>query len=172
MATYCPFPDENAQHPINAKSGMGNGRYHEVGKCRKTPYHRDMMLLIISRDTGSNAMDVETAPLQNEYAIAAPGEPIVNITAYTARQQASGYVGSEISHLMGGGDPALLLTQGRVVWRVPILLSSPRRGILGQLAHLDIDARTGQMFVPPDFISQIETHAQALLDSSPPTAAS
>lgn len=29
-------------------------------------------------------MNIETAPLQNEYVIAAPGEPIVNITAYTA----------------------------------------------------------------------------------------
>lgn len=117
-------------------------------------------------------MAIATTPHQNEYIIAAPGEPIVNITAYTARQQASGYVGSHVSHLMGGGDPTLLLTQGRIVWRVPILLSSPRRGILGQVAHLDIDARTGQMLIPPDFISQIETHAQALLDSSPPTAAS
>lgn len=117
-------------------------------------------------------MDIETALPQNEYVIAAPGEPIVNITAYTARQQASGYVGSHVSHLMGGGDPTLLLAQGRVVWRVPILLSSPRRGLLGQVAHLDIDARTGQMLLPPDFLSQIETHAQTLLDSSPPAAAS
>ncbi|MBE2198087.1 MAG: hypothetical protein IAE79_05715 [Anaerolinea sp.] len=117
-------------------------------------------------------MDVSTTLAQNEYIIAPPGEPIVNITAYTARQQASGYVGSHVSHLMGGGDPTLLLTQGRVVWRVPILFSSPRRGILGQVAHLDIDARTGQMLVSPNFITQIETHAQTLLDSSPPTAAS
>jgi hypothetical protein len=127
---------------------------------------------IISRHAGSNAMDIETGPHQNEYVIAAPGEPIVNITAYTARQQASGYVGSHVSHLMGGGDPTLLLAQGRIIWRVPILLSSPRRGLLGQVAHLDIDARTGQMLVSPNFISQIETHAQALLDSSPPAAAS
>lgn len=117
-------------------------------------------------------MDIETAPAQNEYIIAAPGEPIVNITAYTARQQASGYVGSHVSHLMGGGDPTLLLAQGRVVWRVPILLSSPRRGLLGQVGYLDIDARTGQMFVSPNFLSQIETHAQALLDSSSPVTAS
>lgn len=130
------------------------------------------MLVIKSRDTGLTAMDIVTTPSQNEYIIAAPGEPIVNITAYTARQQASGYVGSHVSHLMGGGDPTLLLTQGRVVWRVPILLSSPHRGILGQVAHLDIDARTGQMLVPPDFITHIETHAQTLLASSPPPAAS
>lgn len=113
-------------------------------------------------------MDISTAPPINEYLLAAPGEPIVNITAYTARQQVSGYVGSHVSHLMGGGDPALLLTQGRVVWRVPILLSSPRRGILGQVAHLDVDARTGQLLLPPDFVQQIETHAQALVAPPPP----
>jgi hypothetical protein len=115
-------------------------------------------------------MTVSTA-LANEYLLAAPGEPIVNVTAYTARQQASGYVGSHVSHLMGGGEPSLLLTDGRVVWRVPILLSSPRRGILGTVAYLDVDARTGQILPPPNFIQQVETHAQALIDNSPPSAA-
>lgn len=130
------------------------------------------MQVIISCSARIHVMDMTTTLPPNEHLISAPGEPIVNITAYTARQQASGYVGSHISHLMGGDDPALMLAQGRVVWRVPILLSSPRRGILGQVAHLDIDARTGQLLLPPDFHTQIETHAQALLNSSPPAAAS
>ena len=117
-------------------------------------------------------MDSLTAPALNEYLIAAPGEPIVNITAYTARLQAGSYVGSHVSHLMGGGEPSLLLAQGRVVWRVPILLSSPRRGILGQVASVDIDARTGQLILPAQFIEELESHAQALLDSTslPPAA--
>jgi hypothetical protein len=110
---------------------------------------------------------IETAV--GEYVIAPPGTPIVNITAYTARQQASGYVGSHVSHLMGGGEPALLLVQERLVWRVPIFLSSPRRGVLGQVGSLDIDARSGQLILPPQFIEQLEHHAQTLI-ASPPSA--
>jgi hypothetical protein len=106
-----------------------------------------------------------------EYIIAAPGEPIVNITSYTAQGQAGGYVGSHVSHLMGGGEPSLLLVQGRLVWRVPILLSSPRRGILGQVGSLDVDARTGQLLLPPNFVEQLEHHAQTITESSLPATA-
>ena len=49
---------------------------------------------------------MSTMTMADEIMLAAPGEPIVNITAYTARQKASGYVGSYISHLMGGGEPS------------------------------------------------------------------
>ena len=98
-----------------------------------------------------------------EFLIAAPGEPIVNITAYTARQQVSGYIGSQVSHMMGGGEPSLLLVQGRLVWRVPILLTSPQRGLLGNVGHLDVDARTGQLLITKDLVQDIEAHAQAVV---------
>ncbi len=117
-----------------------------------------------------NNMSATTTAVE-EYIIAAPGEPIVNITAYTARRQAGGYVGSHVSHLMGGGEPSLLLAQGRLVWRVPILLSSPRRGLLGQVGSLDVDARTGQLLLPPSFIEQLEHYAQTIIDGSPPATA-
>jgi len=100
----------------------------------------------------------------DEYLIAAAGEPIVNITAYTARQKASGYVGGHISHMMGGGEPSLMLSHNRLVWRVPILLTSPRRGTLGAVGNLDVDARTGQLLVSADFVDQVKAHAQTLVD--------
>ena len=40
--------------------------------------------------------------------IAKPGEPALNITAFTARQKAGGYFGANISHMMGGDEPALV----------------------------------------------------------------
>ena len=113
----------------------------------------------------SNQLTLNTI---DEHLIAAPGEPIVNITAYTARHQVSGYIGSYVSHMMGGGEPSLLLSQGRLVWRVPILLTSPKRGSLGNVGHLDVDARTGQLIIVADFIQQIETHAQTVVASPTP----
>ena len=99
----------------------------------------------------------------NEFLIAQPGQPIVNITAFTARQKVSGYVGGQISHLMGGDEPSLLLSNGRLVWRVPIILTSPTRGKLGIAGSLDVDARTGQLFIEPQLIIQLEQNAQALI---------
>ncbi|NCF64498.1 MAG: hypothetical protein GWP61_00900 [Chloroflexi bacterium] len=102
----------------------------------------------------------------DEHLIAAAGEPIVNITAYTARQKASGYVGGHISHMMGGGEPSLVLSRNRLVWRVPILLTSPSHGTLGVVGNLDVDARTGQLLASPDFADQVKAYAQTLVDRS------
>ena len=98
----------------------------------------------------------------NEYIIAHPGEPIVNITSFTARQKVSGYVGDRISHLMGGDDPTLILTKGRLVWRVPVILTQPSQGTVGIVGALDVDARTGNLIIPPNFVEQVETRARSL----------
>ncbi len=113
-------------------------------------------------------MTQSTPTIPDEHLIAAPGEPIVNITAYTARQKVGGYIGGHISHMMGGGEPSLLLSQNRLVWRVPIMLTSPQRGPLGTVSHLDVDARTGQLLIPADFAQEIQAHAQALITHSTP----
>jgi hypothetical protein len=104
----------------------------------------------------------------DEQIIARPGEPLLNVTAFTARQKVSGYVGDRISHLMGGDEPALLLTQGRLVWRVPIILTSPSQGTIGVVGTLDVDARTGSLILPPDFEEQVSAHAQTLTQAGQP----
>ncbi|MCC6167768.1 MAG: hypothetical protein IT329_11115 [Caldilineaceae bacterium] len=108
---------------------------------------------------------------QGETLIAAPGEPALNITAYTAAQKVSGYVASKISHLMKGETPALVFSQGRLVWRVPIVLATPIRGLLGVVGTLDVDARTGQLLVDPTLTVQLESRAQALIAGTPPPPA-
>jgi hypothetical protein len=104
----------------------------------------------------------------NEYVIARPGEPIVNITGFTARQKVSGYVGDRISHLMGGDEPTLILAEERLVWRVPVILTSPARGTVGIVGTVDVDARTGSLLIAPDFEEQVQNRAQALAQAAQP----
>lgn len=103
-----------------------------------------------------------------EFVIARPGEPIVNITSFTARQKASGYVGDRVSHLMGGGEPTLMLAQQRLVWRVPIVLTSPSAGYLGTVGTIDVDARTGSLLVAADFEEQVLARAKTLARPAEP----
>jgi hypothetical protein len=93
------------------------------------------------------------------------GEAALLVNAGRARQLASGYVGAMISHMMGGDEPALLWSRHRLVWRVPIVLTSPAQGVLGVVAALDVDARTGQLMIPADFLEQVTRNAQTLLVS-------
>jgi hypothetical protein len=108
-------------------------------------------------------VEQDTPPIAaEEHLIAEPGRPIVNITAFTARQKASSYVGDKISHLMGGDEPALILSQGRLVWRVPILLTTPVRGRVGVVGSLDVDAHTGSLLIQPGFDEQVVARARTL----------
>ena len=68
--------------------------------------------------------------------IAQSGEPIVNITARDARRKVNAYVGGEISLMMHGIDPALVYSEGRLVWRVRLNLQRLCRVILVLSAHL------------------------------------
>jgi len=104
--------------------------------------------------------------------IAQPGEPIVNITAQDARRKANGYLGRDVRLMMHGIDPALVLSEGRLVWRVPIELASPMRGHIGFIGALDVDARTTDLIIPANFVEEIEANARTLLKSAPhPTEA-
>lgn len=99
--------------------------------------------------------------------IAQPGEPIVNITARDACRKVNRYVGGEISLMMHGIEPALVYTEGRLIWRVPIELATPMRGHIGFIGALDVDARTSNLIIPTNFVEEIEANARALLKDSP-----
>jgi hypothetical protein len=106
---------------------------------------------------------------EHDTIIARPGEPIVNISARDARRIANSYIGGEISLMMHGIDPALVYSDGRLVWRIPIELASPMRGHIGFVGSIDVDARTSDLIIPPNFVKEIEANARALLKSSPYT---
>lgn len=99
----------------------------------------------------------------DDFLIAQPGEPIVNITPFTARQKVNTYVGEHVSHMMGSDEPALRYSRGRLIWRVPVILTSPFKGTLGIVGYLDVDARTGRLLAPANFIEEVEANARTLV---------
>jgi hypothetical protein len=102
----------------------------------------------------------------NDMIIAQPGEPIINISALAARRKVNGYVGGEITLMMRGIEPALVYSEGRLVWRVPIELATPMQGSIGLIGVLDVDARTSNLIIPINFVEEIEANAGALLKDS------
>jgi hypothetical protein len=69
--------------------------------------------------------------------------------------------------MMHGVEPALVYSEGRLVWRIPIELASPIRGTIGFIGALDVDARTTNLIIPPNFVEEMEANARTLLGSSP-----
>jgi hypothetical protein len=60
-----------------------------------------------------------------------------------------------------GDTPALVIGQ-RAVWRVPALLTSPSRGVIGQAGSVDIDATSGKVLANPLLIQESAPMPNAL----------
>jgi hypothetical protein len=82
-----------------------------------------------------------------------------------ARQRVTRFTVSHIGNLLCGGEPELVVGQ-RFSWRVPVMLTSPRRGIVGRVGELHVDAQTGELDVDETLIERIQRNARALAVSS------
>lgn len=91
----------------------------------------------------------------------------INVTARSARQRVTRLVASELGNLLHGGEPSLVVGE-RIVWRVPVILTYPDTGPVGEVGALDVDVETGQVLVAPDQLTAIEIQAHALAQRTSP----
>lgn len=85
----------------------------------------------------------------------------LNFSAVAARRRVGRFVADEISYLMRGGKPSLVIAE-RVYWRVPVLLTFPGRGNVGSVGAIDVDVETGQLQATPELIMEIQQRASDL----------
>ena len=89
-----------------------------------------------------------------------------NITPFVARQKVTGFVILEISDRMCGGQPELVVGD-RLCWSVPVVLSSPTRGVIGKVGEILVDATTGELLVEKDTVQRMSDDADRLAERSP-----
>ena len=100
----------------------------------------------------------KTAPIHLSFHVAAT----LNVTAEEARRRVNRQVVTELGTGLVARDPELVLVDEQIVWRVPIVLSLPGLGDLGQVGTVDIDARTDDLLLSPDAQEKIIQHARRL----------
>lgn len=89
----------------------------------------------------------------------------MNITPVVARRKVNVLMLEKVGNLLHGGSPALFL-KDRIYWRVPVILSTPSQGQVGQVGDIDVDAETGEMMMDNRLLEDIAEHARRLLASS------
>ncbi len=97
--------------------------------------------------------------------------PRVRVPAAVARRKVNVFVGNEISYLMGGRDPELIMADP-IVWHVPVVLTFPNHGAVGTVGAVDVNAESGELLTSPALIEEITRNAQALADRFSPEAES
>jgi len=90
----------------------------------------------------------------------------VNITPFVARQKVTGFVILEISDRMRGDKPELVVGD-RLCWSVPVVLTSPSRGVVGKVGEILVDATTGELLLEKDTVQRMSDDADRLAERSP-----
>ncbi len=90
----------------------------------------------------------------------------VNITAFVARQKVTRFVITEISTQLLGETPALNVGE-RLCWSVPVVLTSPARGIVGKVGEICVDATTGELLLEEDTVQRMTEDVRRLAERSP-----
>ncbi len=89
-----------------------------------------------------------------------------NITPFVARQRVTGFVIREISDRMRGEEPELVVGE-RLCWSVPVVLTTPTRGLVGKVGEILVDATTGELLVEKDAVQRMSNDADRLAERSP-----
>lgn len=86
----------------------------------------------------------------------------LGVTADDARRQVNRQVVSELGTGLIGRDPDLVVDGETLQWRVPIILSLPGLGDLGQVGYVSVDARTGNVHCDEEQQEEMVQHARRL----------
>jgi len=88
----------------------------------------------------------------------------VNISAFAARQKANRFVIMRAGDQLCAGQPELVVGP-TLCWRVPVQYAPSRKGPLGIVGHLLVDARTGEVTVADGQTSEdLLARAEALYE--------
>ncbi len=88
------------------------------------------------------------------------------ITAEDARHCVNRHVVANLGTGLIARPPELAIVGEQIYWRVPIALSLPGLGDLGQVGMIDIDAQTGNIMTAPDIEDRIIQHARRLYNGA------
>jgi hypothetical protein len=91
----------------------------------------------------------------------------IKITDEEARRQVNRWVHNEVSYLMRGLPPTLVVGE-QVVWRVPVSIGFPRLGQMGIVGMVEVDVEIGTMNTSPDLQAQLIREAEKIADRLPP----
>jgi len=91
----------------------------------------------------------------------------VPVSALVARQKVNVLMLEHVSNLLLADEPTLTpRPDGRAVWRVPVDLTFPSRGRVGQVAEIDVDAQYGSVFYDDAALAQVEQAVRRLAEQT------
>lgn len=86
---------------------------------------------------------------------------MVNVSPEEALRKVNRFVHRRISYLMRAESPDFLVAE-RSYWRVPVFLTFPSHGSLGEVGSIDVDVETGELSFADQSLEEIQRRAHDL----------
>jgi len=90
----------------------------------------------------------------------------LNITPFVARQTVNAFVVTEISSQLRSEPPNLIVGE-HLLWAVPVVLTSPLRGVVDEVGEIRVDATTGEMLADEEIVRRMTDNVRHLAERSP-----
>lgn len=90
----------------------------------------------------------------------------LNISTFVARQKANRFLIMEAGDQLCAGEPELSVG-AKIAWRVPVQYAPSRRGVLGVVGHLLVDAETGEVTIADSQTAEDLMRRAEVLDARP-----
>ena len=78
----------------------------------------------------------------------------IEIDTLSARRKVTGWLIDEVGNMIIGGMPQLIVSK-QTIWRVSAILTSTRKGVIGEVGTVDVDAETGELKTSAELREQI-----------------
>ena len=105
-------------------------------------------------------IDEITLPANAEVKVELTLTSSLNFTAHVAQRRVNKFLLDRVG-LFFGKQPSLVVGD-RLLWRVPVWVSLPTTGPLGQVGTLDVDAQTGEILYTPEILAEIKARGHDL----------
>lgn len=85
----------------------------------------------------------------------------IQVSQDEAQKAVTRYVALNLSNQMSGKAPVLFVAE-RGYWRVPVHLTFPSQGDVGEIGAIDVDIESGELMITDKILEGIETRADYL----------
>ena len=93
----------------------------------------------------NNQSVIMRLPIQPRLKYSFTFEGELNISPYVAKQKANYYLVMRVGNLLMSAEPDLEFHEEGARWRVPVILTNPEIGPVGQIGEVIVDAQTGSI---------------------------
>lgn len=91
----------------------------------------------------------------------------IKVSAEEARRKVIGWLVDQVSYMLSAKSPTLVIGES-IMWRIPVILTAPHVGPVGEIGVMHVNVQTGEMDNTPEQLAKLQQRGLELSRWLPP----